>query len=181
MSFLDNLENNLKALESLEAGGLDDRKRREADRARTLAAAPWAEKLKKSAYVPKLMRDLTRAGYSRRMKVNFVWIGTALRLEAMNQRVELQPTPTGVEAVFSGHVLPIDLNGEPDALIHEWMQILDRRREEESALAAASLAAAADEEAKAEAHGAVAAATRAAAGSQIEAENEADIDDTHAV
>jgi len=101
MSFLDNLENNLKALENLEAGGIDDRKRREAAREREIAAAPWAERLKNSAYVGKLMRDLTKAGFARRMKVHFVWIGRSLRLEAMGERVELEPTPGGVEAVFA--------------------------------------------------------------------------------
>src|SRR5580704_15294595 len=130
MSFLDNLENNLKALESLESGGLDDRRRREAERARARASAPWAELLKKSPYVGKLMRDVTRAGFARRMKVNIVWIDRVLRLEAMDQRLELQPTPRGVEAVFSDQRVPVDLDGEPDALIRGWMEILDRTREE---------------------------------------------------
>jgi hypothetical protein len=133
MSFLDNLENNLKALESLEAGGLDDRARREVERAQAIAAAPWAERLKSSPYVGKLMRDLTRAGFSRRMKVNFVWIGRSLRLEALDQRVELQPTPRGVEAVFPDRRTPVDLDGEPDALIREWMELLDRKRQEQLA------------------------------------------------
>jgi hypothetical protein len=135
MSFLDNLENNLKALENLEAGGIDDRKRREAAREREIAAAPWAERLKNSAYVGKLMRDLTKAGFARRMKVHFVWIGRSLRLEAMAERVELEPTPGGVEAVFADRRLPIDLDGEPDALIGTWMEILDRKREEQAAAA----------------------------------------------
>jgi len=130
MSFLDNLENNLKALESLEAGGLDDRKRREAEREQAIAAAPWAERLKKSPYVGKLMRDLTRAGFPRRMKVNFVWIDRSLRLEAMNERLELQPTPRGVDAVFPDRRIPVDLDGEPDTLIATWMEILDRKRQE---------------------------------------------------
>jgi len=133
MSFLDNLENNLKALESLESGGLDDRKRREAEREQAIASAPWAERLKASPYVAKLMRDLTRAGFARRMKVNFVWIGRALRLEAMDQRVELQPTPGGVVAVFPDHRVPVDLDGEPDLLIREWMEILDQKRQAQEA------------------------------------------------
>ena len=87
MSFLDNLENNFKALENLEAGGIDDRQRREAAAA-GIASAPWAERLKNSAYVSKLMRDLTKAGFARRMKVHFVWIGRALRLEALDERME---------------------------------------------------------------------------------------------
>ncbi len=134
MSFLDNLENNLKALESLEAGGIDDRKRREAERARDIASAPWAERLKNSSYVGKLMRDATRAGFPRRMKVNFVWIGRTLRLEAMEQRLEFQPTPTCVEAVFADRRVPVNLDSEPGPLLEEWMTMLDRRREELAAL-----------------------------------------------
>ena len=130
MSFLDNLENNLKALEALEPGGIDDRKRRDAEREQAIAAAPWAERLKNSPYVGKLMRDLTREGFSRRMKVNFVWIGRALRLEAMDERLELQPTPLGVEAVFPDRRQPVNLDGEPDKLIQEWMAMLDRKRQE---------------------------------------------------
>ena len=125
MSFLDNLENNLKALESLESGGLDDKNRRETERIRSIASAPWAERLKKGPYAAALMRDLTRAGFERRMKVNFIWIGTTLRLEAVGHRLELQPMPTGVEAVFPGHRAPVDLDGSPDALIAEWMGTLD--------------------------------------------------------
>ena len=134
MSFLDNLENNLKALESLESGGLDDRKRREADRERALASAPSAERLKNSPYVGKLMRDATRAGFPRRMKVNFVWIGRTLRLEALGERLEFQPTPTGVDAVFAGKNVSVNLDSEPDALISQWMAILDRKREELAAM-----------------------------------------------
>ncbi len=130
MSFLDNLENNLKALESLEAGGLEDHKRRELEREQAIAAAPWAERLKNSPYVGKLMRDLTREGHSRRMKVNFVWIGRTLRMEAMEERLELIPGPKGVDAVFPGHRVPVDLNGEPTSLIQEWLDLLDRKRQQ---------------------------------------------------
>ena len=134
MSFLDNLENNLKALESLESGGLDDSKRREAERERAVAAAPWAERLKNAPYVKTLMRDLTRAGFQRRMKVNFVWIGRTLRLEALDQRLDLEPTPGGIEAVFPDHRQAVNLDRAPDELIREWMEILDRKiREHEAA------------------------------------------------
>jgi hypothetical protein len=125
MSFLDNLENNLKALESLEPGGLDDSKRREAERERAIAAAPWADKLKSGPYVQTLMRDLTRAGFSRRIKVNFVWIGTTLRIEARGQRLDLEPTPEGVVAVFPDRRMPLDMEEKPDALIQEWIKTLD--------------------------------------------------------
>jgi|SRR6185437_14069468 len=130
MSFLDNLENNLKALESQEQGGVDDRKRREAEKTHAIAAAPWADKLKNSPYVAKLMRDVTRAGFSRRMKVNIVWIGRTLRLEALEQRMELEPSARGIEAVIEDRRIPVDLEGNPDALIVTWMEFLDRKRQE---------------------------------------------------
>ena len=53
MSFLDNLENNLKALESRDEGGLDESRRRERDRGAPLAAAPWAERLKREPSRPR--------------------------------------------------------------------------------------------------------------------------------
>lgn len=130
MSFLDNLENNLKALESQEQGGVDDRKKREADKTQAIAAAPWADRLKSSPYTAKLMRDATRAGFSRRIKVNLVWIGRTLRLEALEQRLELEPTSRGIEAVMEDRRVPVDLDGDPDGLIITWMEILDRKRVE---------------------------------------------------
>lgn len=133
MSFLDNLENNLKALESLEQGGLDDSRKHEAARERALAVAPWAEKLKTGTYIQALMRDLTRMGFARRMKVNFIWMGTTLRAEALNERLELEPTATGVEALFAGRRVPVNLDEKPDLLIHEWVEILDRRKREQEA------------------------------------------------
>jgi len=138
MSFLDNLEDNLKALESLEPGGIDDSKRREADRERALASAPWAERLKTGPCVQSLMRELTRAGFSRRTKVNFTWLGATFRIEAREVRLELEPTPTGVVAVFPDHRAPLDLEQKPDPLIQEWLALLDQRIKEEQALAAAA-------------------------------------------
>lgn len=130
VSFLDNLENNLKALESREEGGLDQSRRREAERERALAIAPWAERLKSSSFTAALMQQATVAGRQRRIKVNLLWIGTALRLEARNQRLELQPEPDGVTAVFlrdneeiSRH--PVDLDSDPQKLVAEWMPLLD--------------------------------------------------------
>jgi len=138
VSFLDNLEDNLKALESLEKGGLDSNGRREAERARAIAAAPWAERLKNAAYVRTLMRDLTRAGFARRMKVNFVWLGTTLRVEARDQRLELEPTPGGVVAVFPDRRVAVDLEGTPDALMQEWLAMLDERKRLQEAAATES-------------------------------------------
>jgi hypothetical protein len=140
VSFLDNLENNLKALESQEQGGVDDGRKREADRARALAAAPWAEKLKKGAFTQNLMGLATRAGFARRVKVHLVWIGTSLRLEAGNQRLELRPMPDGVKAIFRDGLTetreePVDLAANPQKLVTAWMEVVDATRKRDEALA----------------------------------------------
>lgn len=132
MSFLDNLENNLKTLESRDEGN-DDARRREKDRGRALAVGPWAERLKREPYAQNLMREATLAGRSRRMKVNLAWIETTLRLEARGHRLELRPTPDGVRAVFlhEGKDLanePVDLTADPAKLTNKWMLILDEQK-----------------------------------------------------
>jgi hypothetical protein len=133
MSFLDNLENNLKALESTESSGMDDQRRREANKRDAIAAAPWAEKLKSSPWVARFMGDLTRAGFSRRTKINFAWIDRILRAEALDERLEIVPTPKGVEAVWADRRVPVDLEGDPGQLIQEWLQVVDRKRQERDA------------------------------------------------
>jgi hypothetical protein len=132
VSFLDNLENNLKALESRDEG-LDDTRRREVDRGRSLAIAPWAERLKREPYAQNLMRQATVAGRERRMKVNLAWLDTKLRLEARGHRLELRPTPNGVVAVFLHETEeigqePVDLANDPQKLIDRWMQALDEQK-----------------------------------------------------
>ena len=133
VSFLDNLENNLKALEGRDEG-LDDSRRRESDRDRRLAIAPWAERLKREPYAEALMRQTTLAGRQRRMKVNLSWIETTLRLEARDHRLELRPTPEGIVAVFvydneEVRRTPVDLAGDPQGLTNEWMAAIDQTAE----------------------------------------------------
>ncbi len=142
MSFLDNLESNLKALESRDEG-MDDRRRRESDRGRVLAAAPWAEKLKREPYAQDLMRQATLAGRERRIKVNLVWIETTLRLEARGHRLELQPTPEGVVAVFLRGDQELDrenvnLSSDPRRLVGTWMVALEEQKRIDDAEAAAA-------------------------------------------
>lgn len=129
MSFLDNLENNLKALEGRDEG-LDDSRRRESERDRRLAIAPWAERLKREPYAEALMSQATLAGRQRRMKVNLSWIDTTLRLEARDHRLELRPTPEGIVAVFlrdneEVKRTPVDLASDPRGLTDEWMAAID--------------------------------------------------------
>jgi hypothetical protein len=133
VSFLDNLENNLKALESQEQGGADDRGKREAERARSIAAAPWAEKLKTGPYTKALMGLATRAGFSRRLKVHMMWLGTSFCLEAGDQRLELRPGPKGIATVFFDagtevRQAPLDLSSDPQTLVTKWMAMVDARR-----------------------------------------------------
>jgi len=155
MSFLDNLENNLKALESREEGGLDERGRREAEKSRAKAAAPWAEELKRAPWTQTLMQKATRAGYQRRTKVNLLWIGTTFRLEALGHRLEMRPEPDGIRAVFMQgpqelEEQRVDLTSDPEKLVNEWMLILDEQKkldaEAARAASAAQLQAEAEEE-----------------------------------
>jgi antitoxin component of RelBE/YafQ-DinJ toxin-antitoxin module len=141
VSFLDNLENNLKALESRDEGLNDDR-HREVDRGRQLAVAPWAEQLKRGPYGQELMRQATFAGRARRMKVNLVWLDNTLRLEARDHRLELRPTPSGVVAVFlhdSAELKqqPVDLASDARKLTDEWMDLIDAQKRIDDERAAA--------------------------------------------
>jgi hypothetical protein len=126
MSFLDNLENNLKALESRDEGGLDESRRRDRDRELALAIAPWAERLKREPFAQTLMQQATLAGRQRRIKVNLMWIDTTLRLEARGHRLELRPGRNGITAVFlrdgeeQGQE-PVDLANDPQTLVTKWI------------------------------------------------------------
>lgn len=150
MSFLDSLENNLKALEGREQTGLDDQKRRDSDRKRSAASAPWAERLKNSPYTQTLMQQATRAGYQIRTKVNFVWLGSTLRLEARNFRLELRPSADGIEVVSlkdgaESKSQTIDMTGSPDTILTPWIQAIEAQKKADDA-AAAEAAAALDQE-----------------------------------
>ena len=129
MSFLDNLENNLKSLEGRdEAADRGNARQQEAERRKALASAPSAERLKSAPFTAELLRQATRAGHQARTKVHLAWLGTTLRLEARERRLELRPTPDGVVAVFLDNgrevrVQPIDLEGDPQALIREWLTV----------------------------------------------------------
>ena len=129
MSFLDNLENNLKSLENAEQkrDEADRRNRaRESDRAEALAAAPYAEELKKGAFAAEILKQAARIGFSMRIKVHIAWLGTTLRLEARDRRLELRPTPKGVIAVYlengeETRTEPLDLAGDPAELVRAWL------------------------------------------------------------
>jgi hypothetical protein len=130
MSFLDNLENNLKSLESGEQARDEaerERKARDTNRAATLAAAPHAEALKKGPFTGELLKQATRIGFSLRTKVHVAWLGSTLKLEAKEKRVELRPTPKGVTAVYfeGGNEVrseAVDLDGSAEKFVRNWLQ-----------------------------------------------------------
>jgi hypothetical protein len=105
MSFLDNLENNLNALERLEEKDPEkvrrDHERREADREAALLRSPHVEALKDSVFTSELLTQCRTIGRGQRVLVQFTWIGENLRLDAKPKRLELTPTTEGITAVFS--------------------------------------------------------------------------------
>lgn len=105
MSFLDNLENTLKALERQEERDPEkqrrEQQRRESDRAEALRAAPHAEALRESAFTSELLGQCRAVGREKRVLAQFVWLGDTLRIDAGGRRMELAPTPDGIEAVRS--------------------------------------------------------------------------------
>ncbi len=110
MSFLDNLENNLKALESRDEKDpvtlKREQERRDAERDAARLRAPYAEALKKSAFTGELLthcRALSHEmrGDAQRVLVQFTWLGEILRLDAKTKRLELIPTADGIVAVYS--------------------------------------------------------------------------------
>ena len=132
MSFLDNLENNLKSAESQDERRNQnerDTKVRNFDRVRAQASANHAEQLRKGPYATELIRQATRLAHAMRTKVHLAWLGTTLRLEARGSKLELRPTPRGVVAVFiqdnsEVRSAPVDLAGNAESLAREWLASL---------------------------------------------------------
>ena len=130
MSFVDNLENNLKSLESTEHGREEagrEQKARANARAETQAAAPFAEALKKGPFTAELLKQATRVGFSLRTKVHVAWLGSTLRLEARERRLELRPTTAGVIAAYiedgrETRTEPVDLSGSAEQLVRGWLE-----------------------------------------------------------
>lgn len=130
MSFLDNLENNLKSLESQEEGkesAQRQQRERESQRASAQAVAPHAEELKKGPFTAELLKQTTRVGHSLKTMVRATWIGTTLRLEARERKLELRPMPSGIDAVYfeenrEVRTGPLDLKGSPEQLLRKWLE-----------------------------------------------------------
>lgn len=127
MSFLDNLENDLKALENREERDPEkvrrDQQRREADRTAALLRAPHAEALRTSPFTSELLTQCRAIGHGLRVLVQFTWLGESLRLDAKEKRMDLTPTEQGITAVLS-------LNGEEVG-----REIIDPKVDDAAALA----------------------------------------------
>ena len=127
MSFLDNLENTLKSLEGREERDPNERKRRDAEQEQARAAGPFAEKLRTAPYTQELLGVATQAGYRQRTKVHIAWLGTTLRLEAKEKKLDLRPTPQGIMAVFLDgntelRTQTVDIDGDrPEELVDAWL------------------------------------------------------------
>lgn len=129
MSFLDNLENNLKSLESADQAQEDKARQhraRQQEAARARGAAPFADELKHGPFTADLLKQAARVGFSMRTKVHVAWLGTTLRLEVREQRLELRPTPTGIVTVYlrDGEEIrqePLDLKSSAEELVRNWL------------------------------------------------------------
>ena len=131
MGFLDNLENNLKALESRTERDPEALAReaaaREAARSAALQIAPHAEALRNGSFKDGLLTACRSIGHGRRILVRPAWVGSTLRLEAGARKLELRPTPDGVLAVFfEGGIekesTPIDLSCDPAKVAEKWLE-----------------------------------------------------------
>jgi hypothetical protein len=129
MSYLDNLESSLKNLETNQERGDDlkrDVKHRASEKARALAAAPHADALKNGTFTHEFLAHATRIGFTQRTKVQPTWLGSVLRLQAKERRLEFRPTPEGVMAVYfedneekASEI--VDLQGSAEELAKRWL------------------------------------------------------------
>ena len=131
MSYLDNLENNLKALENQEQRDPEkvkrEHERREADRNAALLRAPHVEALKTSPFTSDLLTHCRTIGRGQRVLVQFTWLDEVLRLDAKPKRMELTPTADGIIAVFSDNgtetarEIVNPASDDPAALAQRWL------------------------------------------------------------
>ena len=128
MSFLDNLESQLKNLENAnDKVSRRDPAQLQRDRTQAYAIAPYAEELKKGPFANEFLTHAVRIAHGARIKVNPIWVGNVLRVEARERRLEFRPTPEGIVAVFmevgaeqSSEVLDLK-KVKPEQLAERWL------------------------------------------------------------
>jgi hypothetical protein len=132
MSFLDNLESNLKALESREerdpAALAREAAAREAARSMALEIAPYAEALRNGPFLDGLLTACRDIGHPKRILVRAGWVNSTFRLETGAKKLELRPTASGVVAVSlvegrERESTPVDLSSDPFKLAEKWLKV----------------------------------------------------------
>jgi hypothetical protein len=130
MSFLDSLEDSVKAMESrAEADPEEARKRqaaRLAEKNAAIAVQPAADELKSGKFTSELLNQCAVIGHGLRTKVQITWVGTTLRLQAKEKKLELRPMPEGILAVFFQDdqeikSQPLDLKSDPEQFAKLWL------------------------------------------------------------
>jgi len=130
MSYLDSLENNLKALENqAERDPTEVRRRQEAraaDRAAAVAAEPFVKELREGEFTRTMLGHCAVLGYSLRTKIRPLWLGNVLRLEAREKQLDFESSAEGVQLVFreNGEVIgrePVDLSQPSEPLAKRWL------------------------------------------------------------
>jgi hypothetical protein len=133
MGFAENLENDLKNLESAEErdpAAVERRhSAREAERAAALAAQPHAQQLRNSKFTAEFLNQVSLQGRSQRIPVRITWLGPSLKLLAKDHALELQPTAAGVEGRFLRGTeklesFTVDFAGSPAELARRWLQVV---------------------------------------------------------
>jgi hypothetical protein len=130
MGFLDNLESNLKSLESREDRDPQSPAQahaREAQRLAALQTAPHAEALRTAPFTDGLLTACRTLGHRKRMLIRPLWVEETLRLEAGNRRLDLTPGADGIAAVFfqegvEQRRMPVDLAVDPAPLLEQWLE-----------------------------------------------------------
>ncbi|MBX5493849.1 MAG: hypothetical protein IRZ15_00805 [Bryobacteraceae bacterium] len=131
MGFLDELENNLKALESRDERDPEKQRReqdaREAARLEALKRIPHIDALKKGPFTEQLLTSCRKIGHGMRTLVQFTWLDSTLRLDAKEKRLELRPTADGVQAVYFVNGVEqrnemLDLNSDAEAFARRWLE-----------------------------------------------------------
>jgi hypothetical protein len=130
MSFLDNLENNLRALERQEERDpAQQQRQREAEDAKRLEAervAPLADELKRGKFANDLLGTLRTLGHERKVFVRITFVEETLRLEAKGRVMDLVPTMEGVVAQErDGKPRLVDLSSDGVAFARDWLDRLE--------------------------------------------------------
>ena len=90
-------------------------------------SAPHAAALKSSAFTQELLTAARVVGHAQRTMVRFHWRESTLVLEAKEKRMELQPAPKGIFAVFfeNGEEKSreaVNLKGKAEKLAKSWLE-----------------------------------------------------------